>query len=366
MSLFRLATRALHVLEPEDAHKASLLLLSLASGTGLGPGSNYHPPELKTGIAYDGGRLDLPNCLGLAAGYDKDADVPLAMLRAGFGLVECGTVTPRPQAGNARPRLYRLSEDEAVINRMGFNNKGLDVFSDHLARARSHAGRDRASAVIGANIGANKDSPDPVADYVTGLKRLWGQPSYFTLNISSPNTPGLRSLQSRAALDNLLSAVSETRSALKAATGQNVPVFLKIAPDLDEGEIADTVEGALKHALDGVIVSNTTISRPGTLRSNHADETGGLSGAPLFHLSTWALKVAHEVSRGRLMLIGAGGVASGAEAYAKIRAGASLVQLYSALVYKGPDLIDAIKRDLVVRLRADGFAQVSQAVGIGH
>ncbi|EGF91200.1 dihydroorotate oxidase [Asticcacaulis biprosthecium C19] len=349
--MYSLATRALHVLQPETAHTVTLQLLK----AGLGPLSSLKTPELAVDVPFDGGVLHFPNCVGLAAGFDKNAEVPLAMARAGFGFVECGTVTPLPQDGNPKPRLFRLSEDEAVINRMGFNNGGLEAYARNLEGTKGRA-------VIGLNIGANKDAADRMADYVTGLKRLWGLGSYFTINISSPNTPGLRALQGRSHLDDLLGRIAETRRALAAATGQNMPIFLKIAPDLDDGEIEDTVSAALDHGLEGLIVSNTTLSREG-LRSSFASEAGGMSGKPLFDLSTRALKVAATAAAGRLVLIGAGGISSGAEAYAKIRAGASLVQLYSALVYKGPGLADAVRLDLVARLKADGFATVSEAVG---
>jgi dihydroorotate dehydrogenase len=354
--MYKLATRALHALSPEDAHILTIRLLK----AGLGPVSNLATPQLAVDLAYDGGVLRFPNCVGLAAGFDKNAEVPAAMLRAGFGFVECGTVTPLPQAGNPKPRLFRLTEDEAVINRMGFNNGGLDAFARNLSEVRH--------GVIGLNIGANKDAADRVADYVTGLRRLWGGAkgkgwgSYFTINISSPNTPGLRALQGREHLDDLLSRIAAERAARKAESGRNMPIFLKIAPDLGEAEIVDTVESAVDHGLDGMIVSNTTLDRGG-LASPFAAESGGMSGAPLFEKATAALRVAYAASGGKLCLIGAGGVRDGATAYAKIRAGASLVQLYSAMVYHGPGLADAIRRDLAALLKADGFTSVSEAVG---
>ncbi len=351
MSLYRLATRALHALPPEDAHTATIHLLK----AGFGPVSRLETPQLAVDVPFDGGVLHFPNCVGLAAGFDKNAEVPAAMLRSGFGFVECGTVTPLPQAGNPKPRLFRLSADEAVINRMGFNNEGLDAFAHHLQSARG--------GVVGLNIGANKDAADRVADYVTGLKRLWGQGSYFTINISSPNTPGLRALQGRSHLDELLGRVAAERAALRTQSGRNMPIFLKIAPDLTEAEIADTVESAIAHGLDGMIVSNTTLDRDG-LTSAFKAESGGMSGAPLFAKATAALRVARAASGGQLLLIGAGGVRDGATAYAKIRAGASLVQLYSAMVYRGPGLADTVRRELVALLVADGFASVSQAVGM--
>jgi dihydroorotate dehydrogenase len=341
-----LATRALRALDPEDAHRLAILGLE----AGLGPVDRRDDPILAGTVAG----IALPNVVGLAPGFDKDARVFGPMLRAGFGFVECGTVTPRPQAGNPRPRLFRLSEDRAVINRMGFNNQGLEAFAGRLGR--------RPPGVVGANIGANKDSPDRIADYEAGLRRLWGLAAYVTINISSPNTPGLRALQTRAALDDLLGRLAETRDALPAAG--RAPMFLKVAPDLAAGEVEAIVESALIHGLSGIIVSNTTVSRP-PLASRLRDETGGLSGAPLMDLSTRVLAQFAAAARGRLALIGVGGVASGADAYAKIRAGAQAVQLYSALVFEGPGLVGRIKRELAARLRADGFGSVAEAIGAG-
>lgn len=351
MSLHDLGAAALRLFEPETAHGLSIQALKL----GLGPRARVaDDPVLATTIAG----LKLPNCIGLAAGYDKNAEVPDAMLASGFGFVECGSVTPRPQPGNPRPRLFRLAEDRAVINRMGFNNEGLDAFAARLARRNGRPG------VVGANIGANKDAADRTADYVVGLQRLWPLADYFTANISSPNTPGLRALQTRAALDELLGRMGEARSALTAAHGPK-PLFLKVAPDLDHGEIGQIAEACLKGGIDALIVSNTTVERPASLKSRFAAETGGLSGAPLFVASTQVLSDFHAASAGQLPLIGVGGVGSGAEAYAKIRAGASAVQLYSAMVFGGPGLVTRIKADLATRLRADGFSSVSEAVAAG-
>ncbi len=339
--------RALHVLDPEDAHTATILGLKL----GLGPVDRTpDDPILATTLAG----IPLASPIGLAAGFDKNAEVPTAMLRAGFGFVECGTVTPLPQAGNPRPRLFRLREDRGVINRLGFNNAGLGAFASHLARRRK-------TGPVGANIGANKDSEDRIGDYVQGLQRLWGLADWFTVNISSPNTPGLRALQTRAALEELLGRLAEAR---RAKTG-DYPVFLKVAPDLEDGEVETIVETVAAFGLQGIIVSNTTISRPDALRDAQKVETGGLSGPPLMALSTAMLARFHAANDKGLVLIGAGGVASGADALAKIRAGASAVQLYSAMVFEGPGLVTRVKQDLAARLRAEGFASVHEAVGAG-
>jgi dihydroorotate dehydrogenase len=342
-----LATRLLRRYEPEAAH--ALTIKALKAGLGPRSGPRFDP-VLETSLAG----IRLPNPIGLAPGFDKNAEVFGPMLRAGFGFVEAGTVTPRPQEGNPRPRLFRLDEDQAVINRMGFNNEGLEPFAGRLAR--------RGRGVVGANIGANKDSEDRIADYVAGLTRLWGLADYFTINISSPNTPGLRALQTRDALEELLGRISEACAELPARG--RVPLFLKVAPDLDEAEIEAIVETCVAEELAAIIVSNTTLSRP-PLRSAHAGEAGGLSGAPLFELSTRVLRQFHAAADGRVALIGAGGVGSGEAAYAKIRAGASAVQLYSALVYRGPGLVARIAKDLAARLKADGFLSVAEAVASG-
>ncbi|HEX4096345.1 MAG TPA: quinone-dependent dihydroorotate dehydrogenase [Caulobacteraceae bacterium] len=338
----------LRQLDAETAHQLGIKALK----AGLGPHLRApDDPILTTGLCG----LKLPNPVGLAAGFDKHAEVPGALLRAGFGFVECGTVTPLPQPGNPRPRMFRLSEDRAVINRYGFNSVGLEAFAANLARRP-------ASGVVGANIGANKEAADRTQDYVTGLKRLWPLADYFTVNVSSPNTPGLRSLQARAALDELLGRVAEARRGL----GGGKPIFLKVAPDLADPEIDDICAAVAAHGIEAIIVGNTTLTRPETLRSPRKTETGGLSGAPLLQLSTEVLKRFFERTRGGpIRLIGAGGIGSGADAYAKIRAGASAVQLYSLLALSGPGLIGDIKRDLAGRLKVDGFGSVADAVGSG-
>jgi len=362
--LYKVGTAVMRALPAERAHKTTIKALK----AGLGPVAiKTNAPELVTEV----GGLTLPNPVGLAAGFDKDCEVPDAMLAAGFGLVECGTVTPRPQVGNPKPRLFRLTEDKAVINRMGFNNGGLERFKTRLEKRLRPQGRyfldNRPPAhlcrgITGANLGANKDSPDRIGDYVKGLSALWGLSDYFTINISSPNTPGLRDLQSADEMDELLGRIAEARADL---TGDkpSIPIFLKVAPDLDFNQIERIVEQARLYGMNAIIVSNTTIARPESLKSSHKEEGGGLSGAPLFHPSTEILKEFYAVSGGKIDLIGVGGISNGAQAYAKIRAGAKAVQLYSALVFQGPGLVTQINQDLKVRLKADGFSSIADAVG---
>jgi dihydroorotate dehydrogenase len=349
MFMHDIATQALRFIDPETAHRAAISGLKL----GLGPRARADRwIRLKTKLAG----LDLPNPIGLAAGFDKNCEAPDAMLAAGFGFVECGTVTPRPQEGNPRPRIFRLGPDRAVINRLGFNNEGLDAFSDRLD------GRAHRAGVVGVNVGANKDSVDRIADYVLCMGRVWRHASYITANISSPNTPGLRALQERGALEELLGRLGEARAPLEAVHGSR-PLFLKVAPDLDEGAIEDITAVALRHRIDALIVSNTTIARPEHLTADDREEAGGLSGQPLFQISTRILRLFAQALQGKLPLIGVGGVDSGATALAKIKAGASAVQLYSALVYEGPGLSARIATELDALLAAEGFSGVGEAVG---
>ncbi len=329
----------LFALDPERAHGLTLAALR----TGLAPAAALDDPILRTRLAG----LELPNPVGLAAGFDKDAAVPDAMLRLGFGMVEIGTVTPRAQAGNPRPRVFRYPEAQAVINRLGFNNAGLEAA---LVRLRARAAR---PGVVGVNLGANKDSPDRIADYVIGVRAAAPLASYLTVNISSPNTPGLRALQDRAALAELVAAVIEARGSIAT------PLFVKIAPDLLPEEIDDIARVAIDGRVDGLIVSNTTLARDGVASS----EAGGCSGQPLFERSTAILRAVRDATGGALPLIGVGGVASGAQAYAKLGAGASAVQLYTGLVFEGPGLVARIKSELAALLRRDGFASVDAAVG---
>lgn len=340
MAMTDIGAALLRTLDPETAHRLAIQALKLAPL----PAPRADDPVLATTAAG----LRLPNPVGLAAGLDKNGEAMGGLARLGFGFIECGSVTPRPQPGNPRPRLFRLAEDRAIINRMGFNNEGLEAFAGRLARRP-------AGTVVGANLGANKETEDKAADYVAGLRRLKGLADYVTVNVSSPNTPGLRDLQGRAAMDDLLGRLAEARA------GDPTPVFLKIAPDLTAAEIGLIVEAALDHGIDALIVSNTTLDRPESLRSPHRNEAGGLSGAPLKPRARAALRAAVEASAGRLPLIAVGGIDSGAEAYDRLRAGASAVQVYSALVFEGPGLVGRIKRDLAARLRADGFSTAAEA-----
>ena len=342
MNLFPLARPFLGLLNPETAHHCTLAALKL----GLAPAGDLDPAEL--GIDLFG--LRFPNPVGIAAGFDKNAEVPDAMLRLGMGFAEIGTVTPRPQPGNPKPRIFRLSHERAVINRLGFNNEGHEAAKRRLEARRGRGG------IVGVNIGANKDSEDRIADYEAGIRAFEGLASYFTVNISSPNTPGLRALQNRAELETLITRVM-------AARRGTTPVLLKIAPDLADEELQDIADVAREKRLDGLIVSNTTIAREGLVAGPHAGETGGLSGRPLFGLSTAILRQMYKLTGGEIPIVGVGGIGSGADAYAKIRAGASLVQLYTALVYDGPGLVNAIKRDLAAMLKADGFTRLEEAVG---
>ncbi|OYX41369.1 MAG: dihydroorotate dehydrogenase (quinone) [Rhodobacterales bacterium 32-67-9] len=338
---------ALHRLDPEVAHGLSLKAL----GAGLVPlPGPVTTPRLATTVAG----LRLPNPVGLAAGYDKNAEAAAALARAGFGFIELGAATPRPQPGNPKPRLFRLTQDRAVINRFGFNNEGAEAI------ARRLAGLAR-TVPVGINLGANKDAADRAADFRTVLAICGPHVDFATVNVSSPNTEKLRELQGKAALSALLAGVLETRAGL----ARPIPVFLKIAPDLSEAELSDVAEVALASGIDAVIATNTTLSRDG-LTSRHRGEAGGLSGAPLFDRSTRVLARFSALTEGRLPLIGVGGIGSADQAYAKIRAGASAVQLYSAMVYKGLSLVTDIAKGLDALLARDGFASVAEAVGTGR
>lgn len=352
---YSIARPLLRLLDPETAHGAAIWALKHGL---VGGGAEADDRILSTRV-WD---LAFSNPIGLAAGFDKHAEVIDAMLACGFGFVESGTVTPLPQPGNPKPRLFRLDEDEGVINRLGFNSEGLAAFAARLAaRRRSHA-----AGIVGANVGKNRDAADAAGDYVAGVSAVCGYADYLVCNLSSPNTPGLRGLQAKAQIEQLIVRVLEARSRAAPDTKRVPPLLVKVGPDLDESELRDIAEVALATGIDGLIVGNTTVSRPPGLRSRHAQEAGGLSGRPLMVVSTACLGDLYRFTGGRIPIIGCGGVASGADAYAKIRAGASLVQLYSALVFHGPELVGRIKRDLAEQLRAGGFKTVADAVGADH
>ncbi|WP_291532743.1 quinone-dependent dihydroorotate dehydrogenase [Bradyrhizobium sp. UBA2491] len=351
--MYSLARPFLFSLDAERAHGLGLSALDLAYRTGTTPllAARIAPmPSTVFGLTF-------PNPVGLAAGLDKNGEHIDALFALGFGFVEIGTITPRPQAGNPQPRLFRLPAHNAIINRMGFNNDGAEAV---LRRLVARAG---GGGIVGVNVGANKDSEDRTADYVKLIETFAPVASYFTVNVSSPNTPGLRNLQQSAALDDLLARVIDTRERVRRNAGDS-PVLLKIAPDLSLAELDDVVHVARSRRVDGMIVANTTLARPSTLREeNRAKEQGGLSGRPLFRLSTRMVAETYVRVEGAFPLIGVGGIDSGGAALTKIRAGASLIQLYSSLVYKGVGLVDDIKRDLSSTLLRTGRDSLSEIVG---
>jgi dihydroorotate dehydrogenase len=339
----------LRMLDAEDAHRLAI------RGLRMLPYARPRPDDPKLAVRAFG--LNFPNPVGIAAGFDKNAEVPDALLRLGFGFAEIGSVTPKPQSGNPRPRIFRLERDEAVINRLGFNNDGAEVVLRRLAARAQNGG------IVGVNVGANKDSPDRTQDYVRLIETFAPVASYFTVNVSSPNTPGLRNLQQAAELDDLLARVIDARERVRKNAGDS-PVLLKIAPDLSLADLDDVVHVARSRGVDGMIVANTTIGRPSTLREQaRSKEQGGLSGRPLFRLSTRMVAETFVRVEGAFPLIGAGGIDSGGAALTKIRAGASLIQLYSALVYKGVGLVDSIKADLSSTLLRTGRDSLSEIVG---
>ena len=343
MALYPLLRPLIFRLDAERAHRATIRALKLLPRRPPKP----FPPQLRVKLAG----LSFASPVGLAAGFDKDAEVPEAMLRLGFGFVEIGTVTPHPQAGNPRPRLFRLAEDRAIINRMGFNNEGQPCAFMRLQDFN------RTRGIVGVNIGANKDSPNRIDDYVRGVGAMEEVADYLTINISSPNTPGLRGLQEEGALDELLSAVQSARL-------KDIPIFLKVAPDLADGDPERIVRSAIDHKIDALIIANTTVSRP-PLKSRFAGEQGGLSGEPLKPLALDALRKFRSASGGAIPLIGAGGIATADDAWERIRAGASLVQLYSAMVYQGPWIARRIALGLARRVERAGFSSIAEAVGTG-
>lgn len=341
MHCYKTFRPALFLLPPEKAHRAAIKALQM----GLAPKSSYTHASLATEIAG----LKLPSPVGLAAGFDKNAEAVEGAHHAGFGFVEIGTVTPRAQPGNPQPRLFRLTDKEAVINRLGFNNEGMDAAAARLA-ANKHGG------VVGGNVGKNKDSEQALPDYIAAMRALYGYVDYITANISSPNTPGLRNLQAKEELTNLVRGLHAARAELMAEFGfPQKPVFVKIAPDNDDAALAAIAQVAIEEKLDGLIVSNTTIQ--------HNGEQGGLSGKPLFAPSTAVLRTVYKMTKGQVPLIGVGGIASAEDAYEKIRAGASAVQLYTALIYQGFGLVEKINKGLVELLARDGYSSIAQAVG---
>lgn len=353
MSLYRFLWPLLSRLEPEAAHRVALL--SLQSGIA---GLLYRSPADDAVLRTEVWGRTFSNPIGLAPGFDKNAEVVGRMAGIGFGFAEFGGVTPLPQPGNPKPRLFRLAEDNAVINRLGFNSRGAADVAARMARLRRYDGR----SIIGVNLGKNKESVDAAADYVIGVKAFAKLVDFIVINVSSPNTPGLRALQGVESLVALTRAVRQARE----QTGSTAPLLFKIAPDLDISETADICRVALAEKMDGIVISNTTVARPETLKSAHAGETGGLSGAPLFAPSTQMLREVYALTEGVLPIIGVGGVSTAEQAYEKIRAGASLVQLYSAMVYEGPGIVTTIKQGLTQLLRRDGFTSVAQAVGADH
>ncbi|MDX2072818.1 MAG: quinone-dependent dihydroorotate dehydrogenase [Alphaproteobacteria bacterium] len=348
----RLLLPFVHLLPPEQAHALGLWALKRS----LLPSAPITPNPFLEQKLFG---LPFANPVGLAAGFDKNAEATGPLLRQGFGFVEAGTVTPLPQEGNPAPRMFRLKKDAAVINRLGFNNKGIDAFV-HSLSAREKGG------IVGANIGKNKNAEDAIGDYVTCLNAVYAYADYIAINISSPNTQGLRTLQKREQLTQLLTTLMTARNRHIAAQGKKVPLLLKIAPDLSEPEMEDVADVALSLAVDGIIISNTTIKRPRTLQSSLHGEQGGLSGAPLFALSTEVLARMYVLTKGAIPLVGVGGISTAQDAYKKIRAGASLVQLYTALVYQGFGVVRDIVEGLPVLLAKDGFAHISDAVGVDH
>lgn len=345
----------LFMLPPETAHNATIYALS----KGLVPHSVRKEYDNLHTVLWG---MDFANPVGMAAGFDKNAEVISPLLQQGFGFVEAGTVTPLPQKGNPKPRLFRLQEDEAVINRMGFNNYGAAYFLRKLEKWGEE--RQGFEGIMGANIGKNKDTEHALDDYLPLFEKIYGLSDYITINISSPNTPGLRGLQQRDELSALLTGLMQKRTELSPEFG-HIPLLVKIAPDIDEKTCEDIADVALQQQVDGLIISNTTLARDG-LKSHHKDEIGGLSGKPLMQKSTQILKDFYTLTSGNIPLIGVGGIASAKDAYAKIRAGASLVQLYSALVYQGFGLIEDIKKGLSEKIAADGFVHISEAVGIDN
>jgi dihydroorotate dehydrogenase len=347
--LFRSGTALLRRTPANFAHRAAIFALK----HGLVPADNA--PD-NTVLATRLFGIDFTNPVGMAAGFDKDAEALDGLIGSGFGFAEAGTVTPRPQSGNSRPNLFRLIEDRALINRLGFPSKGLDRFIENFD---AHT---RTDAIIGANIGFNSVTDDAIGDVSTGIARLAGKASYLVVNVSCPNTPGLCAWQERDQLRPLLERAVKIRD----DSGNSTPLLVKISPDLDDDGLAVVAETALEARIDGLIAANTTIDRPATLQGTQSNEKGGLSGPPLTDMATRALAELYRLTEGKLPIIGCGGISNAADAYARIRAGASLVQIYTALVYNGPGFVREIKDELAALLIAGGYGSVSDAVGADH
>jgi dihydroorotate dehydrogenase len=348
--LYRLAKPLFFSLDAERAHNLSLKVLK----SGFLPPASLAPDPILASRVF--GR-DFPTPVGLAAGYDKNAEVLDPLLNLGFGFVEAGSVTPKPQAGNPKPRIFRLREDNAIINRLGFNNQGLDVTAANFARHRSRG-------IVGANIGANKDSSDRMHDYVLGMQKLAPLVDYITINISSPNTPGLRALQGKEELEDLLGRLNEARTDIVHQGVEWFPLLLKIAPDLTDQDKADIAFAAGEFSLDGLIISNTTISRPSYLKSSAREEAGGLSGAPLKSLSLSILQDMYKATEGKIPLIGVGGIENAEDALKRLKAGASLIQIYSAMIYHGPYVAQEITAELATLLREQNFSSIADCIGV--
>ena len=349
MNYYQYLTPLLFKISPERAHTLAIFALKY----GLLPAQQQIDyPVLKMQCCG----IDFPNIVGMAPGFDKDGEVVGPLFKQGFGFVEVGTVTPKPQPGNPLPRLFRLEQDKAVINRFGFNSKGSDVMLRNITKKPS-------GGVVGVNIGKNKDSKNDGDDYVVLLQKFYGLSDYITINISSPNTPGLRDLHDKNALEQLLVSIMNTKAECRKASDKNIPIFLKISPDIQQDEQKHIAELSIKHKVDALIISNTTIGGRKILRSPDAQETGGLSGKPLFKSSTDLLRAMYQQTNGDIPLIGVGGISSAEDAYQKIKAGASLVQLYSALVYQGFELVNQINKGLVELLKKDGYTHISEAIG---
>lgn len=354
MSIYKILRPVIFKSDPEKAHNQAINFLKLCPRTATLLCTNRKYENLHTKLWG----LDFTNPIGMAAGFDKNAEIAGTLSKLGFGFVECGTVTPLAQTGNSKPRIFRLLEDGAIINRLGFNNFGAEVFAQNIA-----ATLPKVAVPLAINIGKNKDTEDALLDYLPLLEKFYEQASYITVNISSPNTKNLRDLQNEDHLDLFLSEIRKKKIELQNKLQKNTPILLKVAPDLTLSEQEKIAEIVIKNAIEGMIISNTTVDRDPQLKSHYSAETGGLSGVPLFKKSNEALKNFHKFTEGKIPLIGVGGISSAADAYEKIKCGASLVQIYSAFIYQGFGLVEKIKKDLSKRVAADGFKNIAEAVG---